>query len=67
MKKEKLPVVRQYANVRLKDGRTGAVIEIYGDQEFFDVDVGSSPADWETVYDLTREDIVEILWEPKDG
>ena len=48
----------QYDRVVLKDGRVGCVVEVYGDQEKFDVDVGHSPEDWETVY-VSREDIIE--------
>lgn len=49
--------IKQYDHVVLKDGREGCVVEIYGDQDKFDVDIGSSPTDWETVY-VAREDIV---------
>lgn len=49
--------IKQYDHVVLRDGREGCVVEIYGEQDRFDVDVGSSPADWETVY-VTREDII---------
>lgn len=40
--------IKQYDTVRLKDGRVGAVVEIFDDQELL-VDVGSSPEDWETI------------------
>ena len=40
--------IKQYDTVRMKDGRVGAVVEIFGDVEFL-VDIGSSPADWETI------------------
>ena len=38
--------IKQYDTVLLKDGRRAAVVEIYGNQDVFDVDVGSSPKDW---------------------
>lgn len=50
--------IKQYDHVTLKDGREGCVVEVYGDQDKFDVDVGSSPKDWETVY-VSRVDIVD--------
>lgn len=56
--------IQQYDRVRLADGRVGCVVEIYGDQEAFDVDVGSSPKDWDTV-SCEREDITKILSQPK--
>ena len=52
--------IRPYQTVVLKDGRKGCVVEIYGEQDRFDVDVGSSPDDWETVY-VGREDIARVL------
>lgn len=42
-------MIKQYDRVRLKDGREGEVVEVWGDQEAFEVDVGTSPDDWETV------------------
>lgn len=50
--------IEQYQRVKLKDGREGCVVEIYGDQELFSVDVGSSAADWDNV-DVRREDIID--------
>lgn len=32
-----------------------------GDQDEFIIDVGSSPKDWETIYDVKPGDIVKIL------
>lgn len=51
-------IIKEYEHVKLKDGREGCVVEIYGDQAAFDVDVGSSPADWDTIY-VKREDIAD--------
>lgn len=40
--------IKQYDTVRLRDGRTGVVVEAFDGEEFL-VDVGSSPDDWDTV------------------
>lgn len=50
--------IEQYDSVILKDGRTGAVVEVLGDQEMFMIDIGSSPDDWETIT-VERKDILE--------
>ena len=47
-----------FEHVTLKDGREGAVVEILGDAEAFLIDIGSSPADWDTIY-VTRTDIMD--------
>lgn len=52
--------IKQFDRVLLKDGRSGDVMEIYGDQEEFDVTVGESPKDWETIT-IKREDIEKVL------
>ena len=41
--------IKQYDTVLLKYGRRAAVVEIYGNHDVFDVDVGSSPKDWDTI------------------
>ncbi len=51
--------VTQYEAVRLKDGREGVVVEVFGDDEIL-VDVGSSPKDWDTI-SVKMDDIAEIL------
>ena len=38
-------IIQQFDAVMLKDGRRASVVEVYGDQDAFDVDVGSSPKD----------------------
>ena len=40
--------IKQYDAVRLKDGRIGVVVEVFDGVDFL-VDIGSSPADWETI------------------
>lgn len=55
-----MEAIKQYDRVRLKDGRSGCVVEILGNQDLFMVDVGSSPADWDNIT-VSRADIVEII------
>ncbi len=55
-----MEIVREFDTVRLKDGTVACVVEAYDEQDVFDVDVGSSPADWATIT-VKREDIVEII------
>lgn len=51
--------IKQYDTIRLKDGRVGAVVEVFSEKDFL-VDVGSSPADWETI-DVSIEEIEEVV------
>lgn len=53
--------IEQYDGVLLKDGTEGCVVEVYGDQDVFDVDIGDSPATWKTIT-VKREDIVKIRY-----
>mgnify|MGYP004515911355 CR=1 FL=1 len=50
--------IKQYCTVVLKDGREAAVVEIWDDTHFL-VDVGDSPADWDTI-DITIDDIERV-------
>lgn len=50
--------IEPYQHVKLKDGQEGCVVEIYGDQDVFSVDIGSSPADWDNV-DVERDEIID--------
>lgn len=52
--------IAQYDHVVLKDGREGCAVEVLGDQDVFIVDVGSSPADWDTI-SVKRDDIVKVV------
>lgn len=52
--------IEQYDHVVLKDGREGCAVEVFGDQERFLVDIGSSIKDWDTI-DVAREDIVSVV------
>lgn len=56
--------IREFDIVLLADGREGAVVEIVHDPSWFMVDVGSSPADWETI-DVDRSQIVKVIDRPK--
>lgn len=51
--------INQYDRVRLKDGGTATVVEVFGDNEWFivDVDLGG---DWETI-GVWKKDILEII------
>lgn len=40
--------IKQYDTVLLKDGRQGCVVEKWSETDF-EVDIGSSPEDWETI------------------
>lgn len=53
-------IIKQYDDVVLIDGREGAVVEVFGDQELFEVDVGSSPKDWETI-SVRRDQIAHVI------
>lgn len=57
-----METIKQYDAVLLKDGRRGSVVEIYGDQDVFDVDVGSSPKDWDNIT-VKRDDIEKVIHE----
>lgn len=52
--------IRQYDDVQLKDGRIGGVVEVYGDQELFEIDVGFSPKDWKTI-SVKRDQIEKVV------
>ena len=55
-------IIKQYDAVLLKDGRRGCVIEVNSDENF-DIDVGSSPKDWETLYRVSIDEIEKVLEE----
>lgn len=44
-----------YEKVKLKDGRVGTIVETLGPD--YIVDVGSSPADWDTI--IVKEEELE--------
>ena len=51
--------INQYDQVRLKDGRTATVVEVFGDNEWFIVYVDMD-GDWETIGAFKNE-IQEVL------
>lgn len=51
--------IKQYDTIRLKDGRVGVVVEVFGETDFL-VDVGYSPADWETV-EVSIDEIETVI------
>ena len=53
-------MIKQYDQVLLKDGRQGCVIEV-NSVENFDIDVGSSPEDWETLWGVSIDEIEKVL------
>lgn len=57
-------VVREFDTVLLKDGRTASIMEAFENKVFI-ADVGSSPADWETI-SITIDDIEKIIYTSKD-
>lgn len=52
--------IKQYDRVRLKDGREGDVMEIYGEHEVFLVTVGDDEYTWEDI-DVKLDDIAEVI------
>lgn len=52
--------IKQYDAVLLKDGRRGCVIEVNGGSSF-DIDVGESTNDWETLYGVSIDDIEKVI------
>ena len=51
--------INLYDEVILKNGRTAAIVEIFSETNFL-ADVGSSPADWDTL-DITIDDIAKVI------
>lgn len=52
--------IKQYDRIRLKDGRTGTVVEVLEENTAYIVDVNLPGPDWDTI-DIRHEDIDEIL------
>lgn len=52
-------VINQYDEVLLMDGREAAIVEKFSDKDFL-ADVGSSPADWDTIF-VTIDEIEKVL------
>lgn len=49
--------MKQYDKVKLKDGRIGVIVEIF--EDVCEVDVGSSPEDWETIT-VKKSEIIQV-------
>ncbi len=52
--------VAQYNKVRLKDGRTGTIVEVLEDDTAYIADIDLVGPDWETV-EIRKEDIKEVI------
>lgn len=52
--------IKQFDRVRLKDGREGDVMEVFGDQEQFIQTIGDGPHDWEDI-DVTIHEIEKVV------
>ncbi len=53
-------VIKEFDTVLLKDGRKGDVMEVFPDGSLI-IDTGTSPGDWETLYDKTIEDVEKVV------
>ena len=53
--------MQQYDTVKLKDGRKGVIVEIFGDGEELLVDIGSSPADWKTI-SVSENEVADVIF-----
>lgn len=53
-------VIKEFDTVLLKDGRKGDVMEVFPDGSLI-IDIGSSPEDWETLYDKTIDDVERVV------
>ena len=51
--------MKEYDVVKLKDGREGTIVEVFADA--YDIDIGSSPEDWETIT-VKKEDVEKVIW-----
>ena len=52
--------INQYDTILLKDGRTGCVVEVFENKKFI-VDIGNSPKNWETLWNVELTDIEKII------
>ena len=51
--------VKQFDDVKLKDGKTAAIVEAFDDTHLL-ADIGDSPDDWDTI-EVTKDEILEVL------
>ncbi len=52
--------IKEFDRVLLKDGREGSVMEVFPDGSLI-IDIGTSPENWETLYDKTVADIERVI------
>lgn len=52
--------IKQYDRIKLQDGRTATVVEIFGDDELYLVDVDLPGPDWDTI-SVKKEDIESVI------
>lgn len=52
--------IKEFDTVLLKDGREGSVMEVFPDGSLI-IDIGTSPENWETLYDKTVVDIERVI------
>ena len=52
--------IKEFDTVLLKDGREGSVMEVFQDGSLI-IDIGTSPENWETLYDKTVADIERVI------
>lgn len=57
-------IIKQFDTVLLKDGREADIMDAFENKVFI-VDVGSSPADWETI-SITIDDIEKVIHTSKE-
>lgn len=53
--------IQQYDRILLKDGRHGTAVEVYGHNEVFAVDIGSSHKDWDNIF-VKYDEIEKVVW-----
>lgn len=57
--------IKEFDRVKLKDGREGDVMEVFGDQEDFIITIGEGPHDWEDI-DVSIDDIEKVIHTSKE-
>jgi hypothetical protein len=55
--------IQEFDNVKLKDGREAAIVEVY-DSNHFLADIGDGPEDWDTI-PITIDDIEKVIYHSK--
>jgi hypothetical protein len=57
-------IINQYDGVRLKDGRTGCIVEIWKQGVAYSLDIGDGLGTWDNI-DIKHDDIAEVIWHSK--